>query len=238
MRNIHEDYAAVQKEYFDSHGWHLKICPKCNSAYFSKRTLNTCGSYNCENDYTFLKLGARREFFELEECYKTSINFFRSKGYEVARPIDIVRKNERTLFASAAGQVFDDAIYKGQPPSSSNIVCTQPVIRLQSESLVGKIEGYSTSFLNISTDRWKSSPKQHFEALDNWLDLLSTLGLYVGNISLKSNCEDNDWGAFHVHSEALRFNYSGLELGIANFFTDIPQPQALELYFKSINFDH
>lgn len=236
MRNIHEDYISVQKEYFDSHGWNLKTCPKCNSAYFSKRTLNTCGSYECENDYTFLKLGARREFFELEECYKTSIDFFRSKGYEVAHPIDIVRKSERTLFASVAGQVFDDAIYKGQSTSSSNIVCVQPVIRLQGESLVGKIEGYSTSFLNMSTDRWNSTPKEHFEAFDNWLDFLSTQGLYAGNISLKTNYEDNDWDAFHVHSEALRLNYGGLELGIANFFIDIPQPNERIATMSDISF--
>jgi len=236
MRNIHEDYASVQKEYFDSHGWNLKTCPKCNSAYFSKKALNTCGSYECEKDYTFLKLGARREFFELEECYKTSIDFFRSKGYEVARPIDIVRKGERTLFASVAGQVFDDAIYKGQHVSSSNIACIQPVIRLQGESLVGKIEGYSTSFLNLSTDRWNGTPEQHLEAFDGWLDFLSAQGLYAGNTSLKYHYEDNDWGTFHVHSEALRFNYGGLELGIANFFTDIPQPSGRIATMSDISF--
>ncbi|MEM2661610.1 MAG: hypothetical protein QXS74_09855 [Nitrososphaeria archaeon] len=236
MRNVREAYASVQKEYFEAHGWSLETCPKCNSVYFSKRTLNTCGSYECENDYTFLKLGARRKFFELEECYKNFIDFFRLTGYEVERPIDIVRKGERTLFASVAGQVFDDAIYKGEPVSSPSVVCAQPVIRLQSHSLVGKVEGYSTSFLNISTDIWNSTPNQHFETLDRWLDFLSTQGLYVGNISLKPNYEDNDWGAFHVHSETVRLNYGGLELGIANFFIDIPQPNGRIATMSDISF--
>jgi hypothetical protein len=236
MRNIHKNYASIQKEYFNTHGWDLKTCPRCNSVYFSKKALNTCGSYECENGYTFLKLGARREFFELEDCYKAAIDFFKSNSYEVARPIDIVRRGERTLFASAAGQVFDDAIYKGQDVSSSNIVCIQPVIRLQSKSLVGKIEGYSTSFLNLSTDCWNNTPERHFEALDDWLDFLSAQGLYAGNITLKYNYEDNDWGTFHVHSDALRFNYGGLELGIANFFTDIPQPSGRIATMSDISF--
>lgn len=222
MSAVIENYIAERRKYFDTHGWEDNVCPFCGLLYYSKNSTKNCGSYNCNQGYTFFKIGSRRTFFELEEIRKYSQDFFQKFGYEIASPIDIVRINERTLFASAAGQTFDDAIQRKQSPKQTMAFSSQPVIRLQGEALVGKIEGYSTSFINLATDKWNPTPTEHFISLDNWLDFISERGIFAGNLSLKTKSEENDWGVGRIHSETVRFNYRGLELGIANLFSNIP----------------
>jgi len=222
MSGVIENYITERKKHFTIHDWMENVCPTCGSTYFSKSDVKNCGSYSCNQGYTFFTIGSRRTFFDLDEIRKYAQDFFHKFGYEFSSPIDIVRTNERTLFASAAGQIFDDAIQRKQNPGKLKAFSSQPVIRLQGEALIGSVEGYSTSFVNLATDKWNPTVSEHFVSLDNWLDFLSERGIFAGNLSLKTKSEENDWGVGNVHSETVRFNYRGLELGIANLFSDIP----------------
>lgn len=198
--------------------WQTRECQSCGETYLTKAGNTTCGSYKCENGYNFLTLGERRQFSDLETSNRTITDYFQKLGYTPTNPIDVVRKSERTLFASAAGQIFDDAIYKGRNPYYKKVILSQPVIRLQGEDLIGKVDGYSTSFVNVGTEQWNPNPKEHADAVDSWLSLLSELGIFAGNLSLKVKDDLNLWGDHAVQTRSLRFNYGGLELGIANCF--------------------
>jgi hypothetical protein len=161
---------------------------------------------------------------ELGVCVAQVCEFFKKNGYPIQTPITVVRNNERTLFASTAGQVYDDLIY-GTTVKSVSLRCvvSQPVIRLQGVDIVALIEGVSTSFIHTATEQWNVDAHQHFVTFDHWLDFFSSIGLHVGSLCFKVKQVDNDWSGKTVTSEMVKINYGGLEIGVANLFFNIPQ---------------
>ena len=217
-------FEAMRNEFFTSRGWQRKQCPLCQESYYTKRDLPHCGSYRCSRGYTFTTIPAPKSYLEFGACIARSHGFFKEHGYPVQSPIAVVRNDERTLFASTAGQVYDDLIYGTVAENESHqCVVLQPVIRLQSIGLVGSVEGISTSFVHVATEKWNAGVDEHFDAFDHWLDFFSSLGLHVGGLCLKTKQAKNDWAGRIVTSEMIKINYGGLEIGVANFFLNIPQ---------------
>lgn len=215
---------TTRDEFFARRSWQRKQCPFCQESYYTKRGLPHCGSYWCSGGYTFTTIPAPKFYLEFGTCIARLREFFKEHGYPVQSPIAVVRNNERTLFASTAGQVYDDLIY-GTVVESEPCQCVvlQPVIRLQSIGLVSSMEGISTSFVCAATEKWHASADEHYGVFDYWLDFFSSLGLHVGGFCLKTKQADNDWAGRTVTSEMIKINYSGLEIGVANFFLNIPQ---------------
>jgi len=216
---------AVKDDFFAQRNWQKKQCPLCLEEYYTKRDLPHCGSYSCTGNYSFLNIPSPKFYLELGACAEYLRKFFLEWQYNPQTPIAIVRNDERTLFASTAGQIYDDLIYSREiqnKPQKQTVL--QPVIRLQGIGLVGSLDGISTSFVHAATECWNVQIEEHLNTFDQWLDLFSSLGLHVGGLCLKTKRADNDWSGRTVASEMLRMNYGGLEIGIANFFLDIPQP--------------
>ncbi len=225
MKESDSAIVAARDNFFASRNWQRKQCPLCLEEYYTKRDLSHCGSYRCASGYPFLAIPSPKTYIEFGMCAENFRTFFPTRGYRLNLPIAIVRDDERTLFASTAGQVFDGLIY-GQSPQKDPQRCAmlQPVIRLQGIGLVASLDGISTSFVHAATECWNVTAEEHFGVLDQWLDFFSGLGLHVGGLCLKIKRADNDWAGRTVTSEMLKINYGGLEVGVANFFFDIPQP--------------
>lgn len=224
MKGSKTDIDKVCEDFFTHRGWQRKQCPTCLEDYYTKRDLPNCGSYRCAGDYTFLDIPAPKSYLEFGACLKGLREFFNAQGYPTKSPIEIIRRGERTLFASTAGQVYDKLIYeKTNRNETTSCIILQPVIRLQGISLVGSIEGISTSFVHAATEFWNANSEEHFHAFDRWLDFFSILGLHVGGFCLKTKRANNEWSGNIVISEMLKVNYSGLEIGVANLFLNIPQ---------------
>jgi len=223
MKESDSAIVAVRDDFFARRSWQRKQCPLCLEEYYTKRDLPHCGSYRCAGGYPFLNIPAPKVYLELGACAENFRDFFTTRGYELHPPVAIVRSDERTLFASTAGQVFDDLIY-GQSPQRDPQQCAvmQPVIRLQGIGLVASLDGISTSFVHTATECWNATTEKHFNSLDQWLDFFSGLGLHVGGLCLKLKRADNDWAGHTVTSEMLKINYDGLEVGVANLFFNIP----------------
>ncbi|MFH2003393.1 MAG: Type 1 glutamine amidotransferase-like domain-containing protein [Bacteroidota bacterium] len=214
----------MRDEFFMRRGWQLKKCPICFEDYYTKRDLPNCGSYQCVEAHTFMTTPVPKSYLEFDACLTRFREFFEKQGYLVRSPIAVIRNSERTLFASTAGQIYDEFIYGSIIQSEPcQRVVLQPVIRLQSIEIVSAMEGVSTSFVHAATEGWNVDVGEHFNALDRWLDFFSYLGLHVGGLCLKIKQEDNDWMDRIVTSEIIRINYGGLEIGVANFFINIPQ---------------
>jgi len=224
MKESDSAIVAVRDDFFARRSWQRKQCPLCREEYYTKRDLPHCGSYRCAGGYPFLNIPAPKVYLELGACAENFCKFFPTRGYRLHPPVAIVRSDERTLFASTAGQVFDDLIY-GQSPQRDPQQCAvmQPVIRLQGIGLVASLDGISTSFVHTATECWDATTEEHFNTLDQWLDFFSGLGLHVGGLCLKLKRADNDWAGHTVTSEMLKINYDGLEIGVANFFFNVPQ---------------
>lgn len=225
MKESDSAIVATRDDFFARRNWQRKQCPLCFEKYYTKRDLPHCGSYRCAAGYPFLNILAPKAYLEFGMCVEKFRASFSAAGYRLSPPIAIVRDDERTLFASTAGQIFDDLIY-GQSLQENPQRCAvlQPVIRLQGVGLVASLDGISTSFVHAATECWNATAEEHFNALDQWLDFSSNLGLHVGGLCLKIKRADNDWAGHIVTSEMLKINYGGLEVGVANFFFNIPQP--------------
>lgn len=224
MRESDSAIVTVRDDFFARRNWQRKQCPLCLEEYYTKRDLPHCGSYRCAGGYPFLNIPAPKGYLEFGACAENFRTFFPARGYQLSPPIVIVRDDERTLFASTAGQIYDNLIY-GQSLQEDPQRCAvlQPVIRLQGIGLVASLDGISTSFVHAATECWNTSAEEHFSALDQWLDFFSGLGLHVGGLCLKTKRAENDWTGRTVTSEMLKINYGGLEVGVANFFFNIPQ---------------
>lgn len=230
------DFIVARDNFFLDRGWHLKQCPKCSKFYFTKKDLANCGAYTCVGGYTFLDIPAPKDFIDLGSCQQQAINYFNGCGYRTAPPLNVIRENERTLFVSAAGQIFDCLVYETKQQVDFCKVCVvQPVIRLQSTNLIGKIEGFSTAFLNVAIDQWGATIEQHFTALDHLLDFFSSQGFYVGNLCTQYSFGENNWSDKKVLADMLKINYGGLEIGIANYFSEIPQDNSLSVSMSDIS---
>lgn len=216
---------AVRDSFFASRNWQRRQCPLCLEEYYAKRDLPHCGSYRCAGSYQFLNIPAPKAYLEPGACANTLRSFFTGRGHNPHQPIAVVRDDERTLFASTAGQIYDDLIYgQARQEEIRRSVVLQPVIRLQGIGSVASLDGISTSFVHATTECWNVTAEEHFNVFDQWLDFFSGLGLHVGGLCLKIKRDDNDWSGRAVTSEMLKINYGGLEVGVANFFFNIPQP--------------
>ncbi len=216
---------AVRDSFFASRNWQRRQCPLCLEEYYAKRDMPHCGSYRCTGSYQFLNIPAPKAYLELGVCASMLRSFFTGRGHNSHQPIAVVRDDERTLFASTAGQIYDDLIYgRARQEETQRCLVLQPVIRLQGIGSVASLDGISTSFVHAATECWNVTMEEHFNAFDQWLDFFSSLGLHVGGLCLKIKRADNDWSGRTVTSEMLKINYGGLEVGVANFFFNIPQP--------------
>ncbi len=225
MKKFNSTSREMQDNFFACRGWRRKKCPHCFGEYYTKRDLPHCGSYLCAGSYSFLSFPSPKAQLDMAACVRRLQTSFIGHGYQLHRPIAVVRNNERTLFASTAGQIYDDLIYGQISESSSKWhLVVQPVIRLQEIDLISSIDGISSSFIHSATECWNTTQGNHLETFDRWLDFFSALGLHAGGFCLKIERDTNNWAGRTITSEMLRVHYGGLEVGVANFFFDISQP--------------
>ncbi|MBD3361224.1 hypothetical protein GF358_00345 [Candidatus Woesearchaeota archaeon] len=216
------DYKYSIEKFLEHKGWKKSKCRWCNTDFFYKKYNNSCGSFNCEGGYKFLNYPSRKDFLETGIIRKIIKKNFEKIHFFEENPILIKRNNERTLFASAAGQIYDKLIYEREHfEDILRKIVFQPVIRLQDHEQIADLEGISSSFITAGSEIWNSPIKEHHQSLDKWFDIFSELGILVSNFNLKYKPDINYWQDKKVPSESLKINYRGLEIGIANFFYDI-----------------
>lgn len=140
------------------------------------------------------------------------------------------------MFTGTSGQVLDPMIFDEREIVEDTLIVSQPVIRLQGHDLVGEIGGFSTSFINLGSEQINGGIETHLRNIDNWFSFLSNLGLYMGDVQLKMERDNPQWGEKNPDAITMKINYMGLEIGVANYFTDVPQSNRENLQVSDINF--
>lgn len=217
--------------------WVPHNCPHCSSEYFAKERSATisCGSYECTG-YEFIDRPVRRTFFDTYEVSEKITSAFESLAYKKAEAIPVVNQIGSTLFAGTSAQYYDTAIFQEERIDVAPIVIAQPVIRLQGKDLVGKVDGFTTAFVNIATEQSNATMTEHLQNFDHWLQQLSSLGLFMGDFSLKVATDKPEWGKHRPDAITVKINYLGLELGVANYFTNILQQTRAPLTLSDMSF--
>lgn len=218
--------------------WVAYTCPHCTNEYFAKErsTTASCGSYNCAG-YEFLNRPRKKGYIDTDKIGERLISDFGSQSYKKTEPISVINTIGNNLFTGAGGYFNNPVIFNEAPIQETPIIINQPVIRLKEKELVGQTDGISTSFINISTEQVNPSMAEHIVNFDKWLQQLSSLGLFMGDFSLKIATDKPKWAETVILDAVIvKINYLGLEIGVANYFTNIPQRDRPALTLSDMSF--
>lgn len=225
------------KDYLNGNKWNPCRCASCGNEYFAKKQtdLGSCGTLSCEG-YEFLEKPRKKGHLTTDNLRVQFDSFFGKLQYPKALPIPLLIGSGNTLFTGTAGQIFNDAIIDESDYDKDAFRVAQPVIRLQGEQLVGKTDGISTSFVNLATEQISATVNNHTSNIDNWLNLLSSLGLYMGDVTIKMSDGHQDWGKGQFSTTTVKIYYGGLEIGVANYSPDVPQRTRPSLAMSDLTF--
>ncbi len=144
---------------------------------------------------------AQKEMLENLKTPEFLKSFFEKAEFKNIPSKSIINENGSTLFISAGVQILDPIIHDEKEIFAEKIYIAQPVFRTQ---FIPKIsEGISSSFINIATEMVNKTPKEHFHALDQWMELLNILGLNKESLVLKSVEKYDKWGKKNIFTKNI-----------------------------------
>jgi hypothetical protein len=134
-------------------------------------------------------------------------------SYGVAKaPALPMRWSRETDLTISAVQALDPHLKARQPYTLRSGYLPQPVVRFTGRDEVGKLrEGYLTSFVNVSRVQPIKGIDDHANILDEWIGVLSRLGLHARHIEIYGRL--HVWRRGPVEGVTLRYRHAGAELG-------------------------
>jgi len=159
---------------------------------------------------------------------------FSKSGFKPVEPLGIINNGGNTLFISAGVQILDSVIHEEGCFISEPIFISQPVLRTQ--YIDGISEGNSTSFINISTEAVNVNPQEHFNYLQNWLNIFYGFGMESSKFTFTHRAVDKTWGDKIFNGLELFIYYDGLEIGDASFNYGVAQKTRDVINFSDIGF--
>jgi hypothetical protein len=234
--NTAQEFEMEFKSYLRDYNWNSNLCRSCGNEFYSKDPTDVCSNYRCQKGYSFLSFSRKKDYTTLDDLVQKTDNFFKNKRYARVEAQSIINKYapsdeqlqrrnslEEPLFITAGVQALDKFFYENEDPPKMAFFIAQPSIRTQFMKYVGEIEGFSTSFVNICTEEANASVDEHIKHIDNWLNHLSHLGIFVNDMSLTKKYHLSKWGRRESKSIIINFDYGGLQLGDAGYHYDICQ---------------
>lgn len=250
MNNIADTEAQFENymnSYLQSHSWVSKDCNVCGKTFYSKNKDITCGSLECEGIYKFLSKPKKKKPLFLDEVFEYAKEFFANKDFEIVKgtgPVNTYALNknyhikslEDPLFTTSGVSVFYESIFDERDRHQKEIFIAQPSIRTQFFDDIGRKDGFSTSFVNISTEELNPDIKNHIKHIDDWLNYFSSIGLFVNDMKLSKRYDAPDWGKGQFQNIIIDINYDGLQLGDAVLAYGIPQNSRKNLSISDVGF--
>ncbi|MDD4878303.1 MAG: hypothetical protein PHO02_04685 [Candidatus Nanoarchaeia archaeon] len=215
-------------KYLSGHDWNKTALGSGDIGYSKQR------AFNSSSGLDFLDYSKKKGVVTLDQFVYKMNRFFSDAGFiEGHRDSVINNYKGDTLFVVAGIQFFCDYFHGKKGIDTQKYFISQPVIRTKFRESVG--EGNVSSFVNICTVQCGASLEEHISAIDCWMNFLSSMGLYMGDFSLKLNKNYSRKSGFWANTDGvvLKFYYGGLELGDAGliFFKDKPDIQISDLGF-------
>jgi len=132
----------------------------------------------------FLDKPKKKSLPPLEETIKYINDFFSKRNYIRRVDDDIsIRDTDDTFLIGAGIQYFRRCFWGNDPPEEGTFFIPQPVVRVKYADEAK--EGVTSSFVNHTTAQILSSFQDHLVSLDDWFDLFSEVGLYLGDFNLR-----------------------------------------------------
>jgi hypothetical protein len=142
-----------------------------------------------------------------------------------------LRWGRETDLTVSAVQALDPLLKEGQARTHRQGFLPQPVVRFtgRRDARGQLLDGFLTSFVNISHVCPINGIEEYAEAFDGWLPVLSGMGLHARHLTLSGDLKV--WHRREVSGVTLRFHHAGLELGdiVLLWNADDPQRMAVDL---------
>jgi hypothetical protein len=138
-----------------------------------------------------------------------------------------LRWGRETELAISAVQALDPLLKHGRPVTYRSGFLPQPVVRFTGErDRNGELlDGYLTSFVNVSRVQPIQGIDEYAGVLDDWLYVLSRLGFHARHISLYG--ELRTWQRRQVAGVTLMFRHLDLTLGDIVLLWNVENPQRM-----------
>jgi len=218
-------------QYLQEKGWKRKVNEINGIAYYEKENNPIKGLLT--NKELFRDLG-KRKFTKLETLLADVRNFFDGRGYDLLQNANVINRQKDTLFIGSGLQTIYNMLVKERVSKNVPYFIAQPSIRINALKKVALGEGYSTSFVNICTEKIGASVADHMDNLENWFDFLSRSGLYIGHMKL---VENPNWrGGDFLDGESLLIYYGDLQIGDAVFVHGINKRNKERFTLSDIGF--
>jgi len=143
--------------------------------------------------------------------------FFLSVGFTDVAPLNIADSKGETDLVVAGVQIIDDVIHNNRPARTESLFIAQPCVRMQFQPHIKTNDGFSTSFVNVCTEKMNGNFEEHLLAIDSWLTVLSQLGMHMNDIVIVVDAADNNWGTGKFAMFQMFVVYGMLELGDAGY---------------------
>ncbi len=217
-----------------SRGWVANQCSSCSRAFYSKNSEKSecgwrkCPTFNSERSAVVLN----KKQIKLNVLLSKIRASFVEMGYKNHDPIEMTA-GMNTDLVSAGVQIFSDSILSGNPMDKSGFkyFVAQPCVRLGSlrsqEDLIPS--DMSSSFVNICTESLDIDVSKHLQSVDDWIFILSSIGLHARNIKLIVRDRIEDWGTGEFLVHQIFFVYDSVEIGDANFTFSLPNSEYLSM---------
>lgn len=138
-----------------------------------------------------------------------------------------LRWGRETELAISAVQALDPLLKDGRPVTYRSGFIPQPVVRFTGErDADGELlDGYLTSFVNVSRVQPIQSIDEYAAVLDDWLYVLSRLGFHARHISLYGQLKV--WHRRQVAGVTLMFRHLDVTLGDIVLLWNRENPQCM-----------
>lgn len=198
----------------ESAGWERFHCAHCGTELWACEPANPCRKCS-----TRARNGPPCEEGSWRLTWELLRTFFNDLGYGATSTARIMRSRTRsTLFVGAGLQIFEDVIYDSLPPPKGRLFVHQPVVRLNYLGYSARA-GYSTSFVNLCTEKSGSSPVAHAAQLMGWLQALRATSIR----KLELVFEENRWRGGPFEGAQLTIRAAGAPIGDGIFIDTGPK---------------
>jgi hypothetical protein len=169
------------------------------------------------------------------ELYEEAKKFFEREGYRVVDGLNILKGCGKTFFVVAGVEILNDVLIKEKPIPHLSLFVAQPSVRLKFIDYVEENNGFSTSFVNLSTQEVNPSLKSHIKHVNNWVKFLHSIGLH-SYLTFSVRERKRNWGFGEFDGIGIVSRYCGVEIGVCNFLYNIPQRTREFLRVSDIGF--
>lgn len=214
-----EDQLNLQ--FFKESGFTRKTCKKCKTPFWTTdKNRETCGDAPCD-EYDFIGAPITKKPYDLTQMRSRFINFFEQRGHKPIRRYPVVARWRTDIYLTIASIAdFQPHVTSGESkPPANPLVISQPCIRLNDITAVGKTGRHLTNFEMMAHHAFNNSREKIYWTEDCVRYCHTFLTKVLDIESSRITYKENPWSGGGNAGPALEVLVGGLEIATLVFMS-------------------